>query len=72
MVQKIFGYDWEDIQCVQQKKGSLTVSEYSAPLLWNENDEALFKQHPSAEELKAAGWHGTADRLERGLRPAYA
>jgi hypothetical protein len=65
---KIFGYDWSDIQRAQQG-GRLprNIIDASAPprVEVTEADRALFEKHGSLEALEAAGFYGTADRLRR-------
>ena len=64
----IFGYDWADIQRAQAGGRLQTrIVDTSKPVdhAPTDEDRALLAQHGSIEALKAAGFYGSADRLQR-------
>ena len=65
---KIFGYDWEDIQKAQQKEPWRKSIDLSKSPTTNvdhlEADKALLLQH-GEEKLRSMGFYGVIDRLER-------
>lgn len=64
---KIFGYDWSDIQRAQQGgRLSRAIDMSTQPLVEvTSADGDLLAKHGSIEALETAGFHGTADRLRR-------
>ncbi len=63
---KIFGYDWEDIKRAQmggRLQRPLHGPVSAAALL--DTDRALIAQYQTPAALEAAGFHGVADRLRR-------
>lgn len=63
---KIFGYDFADIQRAQQGgKLQRTVKGPPAPAVLLDTDHALIAQYKTPEALEAAGLFGVADRLRR-------
>jgi hypothetical protein len=65
--EKIFGYDWADIQSAQRRgrlRQAIDLSAANAPVV-TEADRDLLAKHGSIEALEAAGFFGTADRLRR-------
>lgn len=66
---RIFGYAWEAIQAAQQ--GGMLVADRPITVeSWSARDQELLDQHGSAQALTEAGWHGVADRVQRGLHLA--
>lgn len=68
-MEKIFGYDWENIQQVQQKHGRLAAKiDTSKPATddtkYLDTDKKLLEQH-GAEKLRELGYFGVIDRLRR-------
>lgn len=66
-MEKIFGYDWIDIQRAQQGDSSALHRRIipTAPKGADDKDRALLAQHGSTDALRAAGLHGVVDRLSR-------
>lgn len=66
MDDKIIGYDWEDIQAMQQKRYVHPKLDLSKPAKVppTDADRALLAEHGSIEALEAAGLFGVADRLK--------
>lgn len=65
---RIVGHTWEAIQRAQQGgrlHERIDTSKPSAEPTVTDADRALLAQHGSIEALKAAGFYGTADRLEQ-------
>ena len=66
MNDKIFGYDWETIKAVQQRKGTLNHKvDLSKPYVKpapTDDDRALLAEH-GADGLRAMGFMGVLDRL---------
>jgi hypothetical protein len=64
---KIFGYDWSDIQRAQQGgRLSRAIGMSTQPCVEvTSADRDLLAKHGGIEALEAAGFHGTADRLRR-------
>lgn len=69
MADKIFGYDWADIQRAQQG-GRLARAAVYTPVSNSitDADRELMAEHGSVAALEAAGFHGTADRFKRAVR----
>jgi hypothetical protein len=70
---KVFGYDWEDIQRVQQRRGSLSKpleARKPEPLTFTVAERELIVKYGTAEGLAGAGFHGIADRLRRTIKTA--
>lgn len=63
----IVGHTWEAIQRAQRGGRLHETVDTSKPITHTVTDEdrALLAKHGSIEALKAAGFHGTADRLEK-------
>ena len=63
---RIFGYEWEDIQRAQRRgrlqTQTVDTSKPSTPAPTDE-DRHLLVEHGSLEALEAAGFYGAADRL---------
>jgi hypothetical protein len=69
---KIIGYNWSDIQRVQQRHGRLSTSidvskPQQVPTL-TDADRALLAEYGTVEALEAAGFYGISDRIRRGAR----
>jgi hypothetical protein len=67
MIDKIFGYDWEDIQQAQQRgrlRPAIGLAKEVIPVI-TDADRKLMEQHGTVEALEAAGFFGTADRFRR-------
>lgn len=64
---RIFGYDWADIQRSQQRgrlSRPIDLSKASDPVV-SDTDRELLAKHGSIEALEAAGLFGVADRFRR-------
>jgi hypothetical protein len=64
---KIFGYEWEDIQRAQRGGRLSHPVDTSKPISHapTDDDRKLLVEYGSISALKSAGFHGSADRLER-------
>jgi hypothetical protein len=67
MNDKIFGYEFTDIQRAQRGGRLSRAVDVSTPIdhTPTDADRALLAAHGSIAALKVAGFHGAADRLER-------
>jgi hypothetical protein len=67
-MEKIFGYDWSDIQRAQQG-GRLGrgVTRFTSEPLMTDDDRLMLEQHGSVDALERAGLCGVADRVRRML-----
>ena len=67
MNERIFGYDWTEIQALQQKQYRRPRVDVSRPSKAppSDADRALLAQHGSLEALEQAGLFGVADRLRQ-------
>jgi len=63
---KIFGYDWEDIKLAQQgdMSGLRKPVGDSSPT-WTEEDQKVLDQYKTIEALEQAGMYGVLDRAKR-------
>lgn len=64
--EKIFGYDWTDIQRAQQGGSLHRPLKLTPAQTATDADRALFVKFGSLEALREAGLHGVVDRLARG------
>jgi len=64
---KIFGYEWDDIQAAQQKRGSLQktidISSATGRPPATDADRELLAKH-GIDGLKEMGFFGVIDRLD--------
>ena len=63
MTDKIFGYDWKDIQAMQNKTYWKQLARNSSIRPANKGDYDLLQKYGSLEALKQAGFNGSYEVL---------